>query len=505
MASALVLYNEHNTDNSFSGIDFNNQGDLVDSRIVGIHKSQSSRHGEIAFLVHNGSALTERMRLDKDGNVGIGTTSPEAGLHVVGGIHLPNASSISFDQAGGTLRNAILVDSGDDMIIGDTNFDDIYFSTGQKTKTVVIKQTTGNVGIGTASPGTLLHIEGDSGGGAGSTSPVLLTIKDADGGGSWVVGDIFAATDYVSSDGSGVGAGVRARTGIAQEASSGASSKYIIQTCASAGTLTDRVSVLSDGNVLMGTDESNPTSSSVNVAGQAFSTTGGVRSTVASDPAATFNRKTDDGDAVLFRKDGTTIGSIGVDFSDNLYISGKSDHAGIMFSNIEMYPYQNGTYRDATLDIGASSGRWKDLYLSGGAFLGGTGSANKLDDYEEGTWTPNWAGLGNGSTSGTYTKIGRLVHITALFTYGSTTDIGTKLEATNLPFSAQQITYGLTRMENYQQNSYIGAARANGTQFRGYVFNTSGDAATEMTVNTTRPFTWGEDDYAQLSVTYYTN
>ncbi len=80
MASALVLYNEHNTDNSFSGIDFNNQGDLVDSRIVGIHKSQSSRHGEIAFLVHNGSALTERMRLDKDGNVCFAGCVLRAGL-----------------------------------------------------------------------------------------------------------------------------------------------------------------------------------------------------------------------------------------------------------------------------------------------------------------------------------------------------------------------------------------------------------------------------------------
>ena len=40
--------------------------------------------------------------------------------------------------------------------------------------------------------------------------------------------------------------------------------------------------------------------------------------------------------------------------------------------------------------------RFKDLYLSGGVYLGGTGAANKLDDYEEGTWTPT---LGNGATA----------------------------------------------------------------------------------------------------------
>lgn len=31
-----------------------------------------------------------------------------------------------------------------------------------------------------------------------------------------------------------------------------------------------------------------------------------------------------------------------------------------------------------------------DLTVSGGVYLGGTGSANYLDDYEEGTWTPTY-------------------------------------------------------------------------------------------------------------------
>jgi len=64
-----------------------------------------------------------------------------------------------------------------------------------------------------------------------------------------------------------------------------------------------------------------------------------------------------------------------------------------------------------------------DLTLdTNGIYLGGTGSANYLDDYEEGTWTPT---LQNGSNYGElefaqYTKIGRIVHI--VFRVDSFTD-----------------------------------------------------------------------------------
>ena len=77
-----------------------------------------------------------------------------------------------------------------------------------------------------------------------------------------------------------------------------------------------------------------------------------------------------------------------------------------------------GDYKDDEIDLGYSGARFKDLYLSGGVQLGGTGAANKLDDYEEGTWTPVLADAtsgGNtatiGSADGTYTKVGKLVTV----------------------------------------------------------------------------------------------
>ena len=67
--------------------------------------------------------------------------------------------------------------------------------------------------------------------------------------------------------------------------------------------------------------------------------------------------------------------------------------------------------------------------------------ANTLDDYEEGTWTPNQGSgltvVGTFSSSGTYTKIGRVVLV--IGTVQSTTSISTSGLATissNLPFSS---------------------------------------------------------------------
>ena len=139
-------------------------------------------------------------------------------------------------------------------------------------------------------------------------------------------------------------------------------------------------------------------------------------------------------------------------------------------------------------------------------FNGDTAAANALDDYEEGTWTPNWASLtlGNGTSTGKYVKVGRLVHVTAYFQMGSTSVMGSKLESTNLPFPCPNLTYSGCRYENYQQSSYTGATRTNGNLLRGYTIKTGSAQALEQPANTVNPFTWGTNDYAELTITYYT-
>ena len=93
-----------------------------------------------------------------------------------------------------------------------------------------------------------------------------------------------------------------------------------------------------------------------------------------------------------------------------------SDGSGLHFTTNAIYPTnETSAISDGTETLGAPAYRFKDLYLSGGAYLGGTGSLNKLDDYEEGTWTPSFSNAGSPSYStqyGRYTKVGRIVYCT---------------------------------------------------------------------------------------------
>jgi hypothetical protein len=127
----------------------------------------------------------------------------------------------------------------------------------------------------------------------------------------------------------------------------------------------------------------------------------------------TSNRTSTDGVILDLQKDGTTVGSIGTR-GGGLVATNGSTGLGF-FDSADAITPQNGLIgaSDATIDLGASNARFKDLYLSGGVYLGGTGAANKLDDYEEGTWTPT--GTNVFSQGGRYTKVGNLVTCTVRF------------------------------------------------------------------------------------------
>ena len=77
--------------------------------------------------------------------------------------------------------------------------------------------------------------------------------------------------------------------------------------------------------------------------------------------------------------------------------------------------------------------------LAGGGltFNGDTGTANALDDYEEGAWTPNVAGNATYShQSGTYTKVGNIVTAKATMTINAINSSG-KNQIKGLPYTSQ--------------------------------------------------------------------
>ena len=93
---------------------------------------------------------------------------------------------------------------------------------------------------------------------------------------------------------------------------------------------------------------------------------------------------------------------------------------------------------------------------SKGIYLGVTSAtaANLLDDYEEGTWTPNVANATVSSSTGHYTKIGNICYITiqlSLSAIGS----GNPSQISGLPFTANGTSnrMGLIGMVDSRNNS----------------------------------------------------
>jgi hypothetical protein len=159
------------------------------------------------------------------------------------------------------------------------------------------------------------------------------------------------------------------------------------------------------------------------------------------------NRLTSDGELIQLNKDGTNVGSIGTEGGD--IVIGTGDTAIQFADSLDcIRPFtssgSSNAGRDNAIDLGRSAQRFKDLYLSGGVYLGGTGAANKLDDYEEGTWTPSWA-VGSGQSytrqHGSYVKIGRQVTVSCFI---QTSDMNSQTgDATiaGLPFTASTDTF----------------------------------------------------------------
>ena len=92
----------------------------------------------------------------------------------------------------------------------------------------------------------------------------------------------------------------------------------------------------------------------------------------------------------------------------------------------------------------------------------GTGTSELLADYEEGTWTPTVSCLTSGTVTlspseGFYTKIGRIVHVSARFTVSSVSSPSGIASINGLPFTSANNNAASSAASLYLNGFKVGA------------------------------------------------
>lgn len=340
------------------------------------------------------------------------------------------------DTAGAGSHKSVTVDGA-----GDISF---YDSTGT-TQGLFWDASTQRLGLGTTSPAEQIHIESSSSAGlriksTGSDSNLLLQSNDG------ALSSIFFGD--VSDQSRGL-----IRYDNATE-----------NMFFSVNNMQEAARIDSSGILLVGKSTSSTALQGIEVNGAA----GLLVVTRNGYPTATFNRLTSDGDIIDLRKDSTTVGSIGV-LTDRIYLAGANEGIAIDDDLNALIPSEEtGAARDNASDLGSSGARWRNIYVGSGVYLGGTGSANQLDDYEEGTFTPT-IGLNSGGTTvtytvqtGFYTKVGNIVHALVRIensSHTSTTN-GALWRISGLPFTTDSSDAGSYVAYNNNSGNIWGSGRA---------------------------------------------
>ena len=393
-------------DGSFQKILTMNPTELV------INEDSRDTNFRVESDTHNDSLFVQ----GSDGKVGLTTSTPQARLHLYdfsgsGGFRITrtdNITGVGMHMTTDSARN--FLSAYGDLVLR-TN------STGDGTNASERMRilSSGNIGINSSSPSTKLEVR---------DAATAIKIKST-GSTGYTQGSLLIegheSSNTPGNRGQGIylfnhGNDLNWYMGTTYQGGGDFAICSLSDTAQQSSTADDgnsRLVIDTSGNVLVG-----KTSADTATAGVELDDIGRIGATRSGNIAALFNRLSSDGEIVRFQKDGTEVGNIGAIGGDLAIGTGD---AGLRFYNSgdSIFPVNTSSsygVRDNATDLGYSGGRFKDLYLGGGIYLGGTGSANELDDYEEGTWTATYTTNGTDFTSvtydfrnATYTKIGRQV------------------------------------------------------------------------------------------------
>ena len=306
--------------------------------------------GDISF--YNSSGTSQSLFWDSSAeSLGIGTSSPSDLLDISANgtsvMRLSDSSSpatyAQITQASGVLTFA--ADAGSAQTGSNIQFE----VDGSEAMRI---DSGGNVGIGKTPLGNNL-------------SPALEMVS---GGTMFGYGDAMYLTGNLYYSGGWKAIATGAGSSMILD---GSGPKFYTNASASAGgavTPTERMRIDSSGNLLVGTTDNNPVNNSANTSADNGVALGGLGVAVAryNNTPMFANRTGTDGTIFDFRKSGTTVGSIGT-LSGFPYMHGGT---GFLLSSTALRPADSdGTNSDADTDLGSSSSRFKDLYLSGVAYI----------------------------------------------------------------------------------------------------------------------------------------
>ena len=296
------------------------------------------------------TAGTERMRIDASGNVGIGTSSVIGNFNLHGGTGDTASQDVvqtftRISSTGNVLAAKIRLDNLN------TNHADLKFQVkttassaendSHYTDALTIQGSSGNVGIGTDSPSTALEVNNAS---AGAT---VATFE----------GTYSSSGDVKLASFERVGGAVAAAVTYADASTSmefGTTTSHSLSLTTGD---TARLTIDNSGNVLVGTTSGGNSSAGF----RAYS--GGNGAFTIAGTVLSLNRLSSNGEILSFQKDTVNVGSIQARSGDLVIGTGDT---GIRFndSSNAIMPHNATDVVDNQIDIGHTSYRFKDLYLS---------------------------------------------------------------------------------------------------------------------------------------------